>query len=1579
MDYNTKNFLCTRCGLFKQCIHPHLNGRGNPNAKILVLGEAPGKDEDMANTPFIGSSGSLLQNYLTKLNIDCYIDNSVSCRPSNSDGSNRTPSPLEIECCRAFTMETVLKIKPTVIIAVGKIATVQLLKLGISIEVARGQKFYIPELNTTVIPTYHPAYLIRQQDNQLLNEFISDLELAKKISELPQARTIKSKPITLKDPVKIKNYLTELIKAPSVALDIETTGLNHREDRITDISFCKAIGEGVHIKWSDLLEFNDLFSEFLITDNEKILHNAHFDLMFLRQCGYKVNKKIFDTMLAFHMLNMKAEGGAGNSLFALDTMSWLLTTEGGYKSILNKYGGIKAYQDALIEEEEEGEKDSQMELFNSADYTVLDKDAITEYDKYLVGIRDYLATTKEAKLKEFELTPGEYYSAMDSDVTYRIAKNLKTIIDKNNSELYYGIIMPLCRSLVEVRLTGIKLDFNYIDKIKVENDIEIEKIKTKFFTKIGYEFNLNSSKEIGNLMYNKLGLIPNKKFTTKKGKKPAANEAAIEFYMKQKPILKGILEYRELQKQNSTYLIGLKKQADKKTHRYYPEYKQLTVTGRLSSAIHTIPKDNKIRGIIIPEKGSKLVLADLSQIELRMLAFLSGDENMINAFESGHDFHTRTACEFNNINIKDFDKENPKHSEARSAAKCVDPDSLLIYNNKINRIGNLIDINQQNDTFVKKDGIIWNGEENIEIKSNYKNNNDKKILIVSKRNVIVCSLNHKIQLKNNIIKKASDITTEDVLYEAPIINTKELLETNPVKLKFNPFFDDVGATDFELTLDERWAYIAGIFTGDGCWGGKYISISTGAGTDNYDIWRETISNAFLDVGIKTIKKEYKRGKNGSSYSASIYIGSTKIRRFFNFLELATPTSKTFKIPLWIFNGGKKVMENFIGGLIDTDGTISPISMTSITTKHWTLLQDLTVLLKILDYPYSINCSWNKKYKKMYYTINLQAEAIKKLHLANVIKCSWKKENLEKRYLTHINTLKTKKVFVKNYENTVRWIDTIETGKLVDIEVKSKDHLYWLNGLLVHNSINFGIAYLISAESLAEDLNISVQKAQLFMNKFFTAYPKVSSWINETIEFARQFGYVETLYGRRRYLPKINSSNEFSRAEAERRAVNTRVQGCLEGSMHILIKNRGYIKIKDVVNEKVELWDGDKYVSAFIASSGLKQKVEVIFWGNKKIICSPDHKFLTINTKGKESFKTVKKMSEQTNIRVRFSKKENNGFKSNSFLREKITTHWKAPNGIANTSLYSIEDIKDDYEKGIFLGRVVSDGSISNKFVYLLVAEHEKNICSIIENIIPFKYSKQIIKRPNKQTIFRYTISSVLLGRQLCNYNFKQKIPDICFQNKELLRGFLVGMFDGDGTIGYKNNITLTFGKIHFYEEYARDIQRALEIFGIRSRLHFCSDRINVRVLKRDSIKFKNEIGFLNFKKTRRFSKNTGKIKDGVIGESLSIKDIKFYNEEIEMFDVINSDSGKFMCEGVITHNSSGDITNMAVIKLTNWLEDAQKKSMVVATIHDSIMTECPETEIYDTSQQMVSFLTKDVPKITIKLKADLDIQDRWQK
>ena len=677
MEYKRQNYLCNKCGLCKPD-HPHINGRGNFNAPLLVLGESPNRAEMEAQTTFIGATGQLLDQYLKHYGIEYYIDNAIRTRPTDSKGENRPPSNLEKDCCRAFTYELIDTMKPKVILVLGKVALNQLIKLAINTEYIRGKKIYVPELNCYIVMTYHPAYLMRQNNKLLYQQFESDIQLAGELIKSFSNRRINTVPRTLSDPCEIRDYLTKLITVPAFAFDLETTGVDHRKDKITDISFCCEAGKGIHIKWSNLLEHNDLFKQVLVADNEMCIHNLSFERNFLYQLGYKFNSKLFDTMLAIHTTSMSFEGKAANALVGLDVASWYLSTEGGYKGILAKYGGIKGYQDSIYDEEDNDdsimEKEVQGELFNTAEYTIEKEETElkTDYDRYLYRYKNFIINKKQAKLEELKLNPLQFYSAMDSDVTFRIYKRLKVEIDKTFAYPFYEIIMPLCQVLSQITLNGIKLDFHHMDKVKKLNDIDILALQKKIHKKVGYVFNIDSPDEVADLMYNKLGLKPDKNFLTKKGKKPAADAKAITFFSESKPILKEILEYRTLKKQNSTYLVGFKDKADPQTHRIYPNYFQLTATGRSSCFLHTVPKDNKIRNMITVDKGRKLLVLDESQVELRMLSMLSGDLNMQKAFASGHDFHTYTGCEMFHIDINKFDKKNnPEHAKARDRAKII--------------------------------------------------------------------------------------------------------------------------------------------------------------------------------------------------------------------------------------------------------------------------------------------------------------------------------------------------------------------------------------------------------------------------------------------------------------------------------------------------------------------------------------------------------------------------------------------------------------------------------------------------------------------------------------------------------------------------------------------------------------------------------------------------------------------------------------------------------------------------------------------------------------------------------------------
>jgi DNA polymerase-1 len=269
---------------------------------------------------------------------------------------------------------------------------------------------------------------------------------------------------------------------------------------------------------------------------------------------------------------------------------------------------------------------------------------------------------------------------MDADVTFQIYKKLKPQIDSEFKDVFYNLIMPLSTTLSRVEENGVLLDIPYVDSLLEENRNRTAEIKSKFFKKVRKEFNMDSAKELREVIYDHLRIPVEEEYMTNGGKsgvkQPSTDKNAIEYLAKKHPILNGIVEYRKLEKENSTYLEGFKNHIDPVTGRVHTSFMQhSTATGRLSSTspnTQNIPRDNRIRNMIIPREGYKLVTADLSQAELRLLAMMSNDRKMIDAFASGYDFHTYTACVMFNIDPKKFDKEkNPEHKEKRGLAKNI--------------------------------------------------------------------------------------------------------------------------------------------------------------------------------------------------------------------------------------------------------------------------------------------------------------------------------------------------------------------------------------------------------------------------------------------------------------------------------------------------------------------------------------------------------------------------------------------------------------------------------------------------------------------------------------------------------------------------------------------------------------------------------------------------------------------------------------------------------------------------------------------------------------------------------------------
>ncbi len=280
---------------------------------------------------------------------------------------------------------------------------------------------------------------------------------------------------------------------------------------------------------------------------------------------------------------------------------------------------------------------------------------------------------KGKKAKKFEELEEDilvkYFNTLIEVVIGIKSEMEKTIDTYEMQELFYDIEMPLIEVLGYMEYEGFKVDIEKLEQLKEEYSIIIQTLEKDIYEIAGEEFNINSPKQLGVILFEKLELPVIKK--TKTGY--STNAEVLEKLRTEHEIIDKISEYRQIVKLQSTYVDGLLNIINQKSKRIHSSFNQtITTTGRISSTepnLQNIPvrleMGRNLRKVFIPNEGYSLVDADYSQIELRVLAHISDDDNLINAFESGEDIHTSTASKVFGVDIEDVD------SEMRSAAKAV--------------------------------------------------------------------------------------------------------------------------------------------------------------------------------------------------------------------------------------------------------------------------------------------------------------------------------------------------------------------------------------------------------------------------------------------------------------------------------------------------------------------------------------------------------------------------------------------------------------------------------------------------------------------------------------------------------------------------------------------------------------------------------------------------------------------------------------------------------------------------------------------------------------------------------------------
>ena len=410
---------------------------------------------------------------------------------------------------------------------------------------------------------------------------------------------------------ELKLLVEKMMKQEIVAFDTETEGLNALETDIVGISFSWQKGIGYYLpiknnKSAHEKSFETLRPFFESTEIIKVGHNIKFDIQVLHKYNVKVSSPIYDTMVAHYLINPDMRHN-------LDTLS---------ESYLN-YSPISI--ESLI-----GKKG---------------KNQISMRDVSIDKITDY--------------------ASEDADITLQLKSIFDKEIEVNNlSKIFYDIEIPMINVLSEMETEGIKIDTSYLEKLDKEFEEDLEKLKKEIFKKSGEEFNLNSPKQLGEILFDKLKLVSKPK-KTKTGQYSTSEEVLSSLANDHK-IIEDILEWRSLDKLQNTYVKSLPNEVSSLTNRVHSSFNQtVTTTGRLSSNnpnLQNIPirtaNGQKIRRAFIP-RGSDYILmaADYSQIELRVIASMSNEENMIDAFVNNQDIHTMTASKIYNVDPENVTRE----------------------------------------------------------------------------------------------------------------------------------------------------------------------------------------------------------------------------------------------------------------------------------------------------------------------------------------------------------------------------------------------------------------------------------------------------------------------------------------------------------------------------------------------------------------------------------------------------------------------------------------------------------------------------------------------------------------------------------------------------------------------------------------------------------------------------------------------------------------------------------------------------------------------------------------------------------
>lgn len=1199
---------CPQCKSECKFAHPmskDIQDFGREDAPVIFIGEAPGNVENARGRVFVGPAGKKFWEMIEKVGIDkdqIYVTNAMKCW---GGPQNKKPTEEDLLLCRKQLLAFIKKHPRKVIVPMGNVALYALFAKGTvraqGISKKQGRMIEASEFgeDCQVLPLYHPSAILRQP--YLQGDFEAGLRLLKNYMEAGYEKTaqVKTKVLMARSIPKAMEMFEQLRQAGAFAFDTETSGVDPlAEDfRVACISFCCREGQAWFLPleqegfffWSKK-EWAILYPELkeLMEDGRyrKWCHNAKFDIEALLSLGIRVNGVDFDTMLAHHLLDE-------NSSHELERCASKYLGFGDYDQELRSYltelkkkripPELKSYStiphnilapyacadadatfrlrgvfEPLLEEQ------GLMPLFKQQIlpliYILVDMESRGVHID--IPRAEALRETLEDKLRkianEINILAQEAYIQYKRRAQGRITF-LEGLIEKAKAKLQKQQQSDPLDSLIlkgsETRAITNRTLLRWEAESKhLEKGLSVEP-----------PINVNSPAQLSILLFWWMGYKP---VRVSDANNPSTDEGTLKTLQKKRPhrILDLLLEYRAINKLNSTYVVGLLKRLDSQGRVHCDYLQHGTVTGRFASRnpnLQNIPRVGGIRELFIPAPGHKFVYADYGQAEVRAWAAYSKDPDLIRLLTE-EDIHSSIASAVYNIPLEEFlaqlKSEDPevatRAKEMRVRAKaCITGDTLIYTNRGIIPIGSL-------PFPPKEDDFLDIREEGLEVLGQYGWTKVTHTYYAGFKPV------YEVVTHSGRSFKA----TEDHLVRV----------LTPLGLVWRPVGSFQGGEWIarprvtscwpeKSSIAEEDAWLAGLALGFGHFEDGRIRVFIPKGqrhllTPSIRQSRDIVDEehgSCLAFNLETLNDlgfNVEVASDGSLFVKEwplLSMTEAEARAFiYCFFEariqreegwgwsVTLPLSKTPTLEL------EAVLSNWgIYPQVETTAgrptffffgsDVYRLEQAGLVIRPWVadafvgadrrdfdfvpyLSDALYELSKITKLPW-IRLSSHSLYKWKTLTTRSDLEAIYGF-----------RSLLSKGVHQFVEQLRERDY---HFEMVV---DISEVGEAPVFDLTTEDQTY-LTPLAINHNCVFGIMYGRGAVSLAEEFGFTQEEAQDFIDRLFARFPVAAKWRQDIIEQAKREKVLTSLTGRKRRLAAIDSSSGLFREEAIRQAVNFPIQ------------------------------------------------------------------------------------------------------------------------------------------------------------------------------------------------------------------------------------------------------------------------------------------------------------------------------------------------------------------------------------------------------------------------------------------------------